>query len=502
MEPYNSRKLTLPGKPIWKVDQIAILEQQLTQSVPPILLMKKAAQAAFRFILNKWPKARHWLIICGPGNNGGDGYCIAAHARLAGYHVTVYSPATAKEKKIASPASDARQQWLDIGGEICADPYCWPTSVDLIVDGLLGTGCRCSPSQSLMQVIDKINQAQCPILSLDVPSGLVADTGTLSGNTVKATATLTFLAFKPGLLTGRARDFTGQLHIAHLGADALPLYHKTSTRCLDVQDLSFWLKPRAATAHKGEMGKLVIIGGNEGTAGAVRLSGESALRSGAGLVRVLTHPNNILPLITARPELMPAPLNDDNLGAGLAWGDFIVIGPGLGTDEIAKAAIKRVTKSKIPQLWDADALNFLAIEPNTSQNRILTPHPGEAARLLNCTVEEIEDDRLAAAQAICQRYGGVVVLKGAGTVIVNQQGETRIVATGNPGMATAGMGDVLCGVIAAMVGQKLSLFDAACAAVVAHGSAADYCVTESGMRGLLASDLFLPLRRIVNPKTI
>lgn len=499
MELYQSDKYALPGKPIWKVDEIYILEQQLTQSVPPILLMKKAAQAAFRFILNTWPKARHWLIICGPGNNGGDGYCIAAHARLAGYHVTVYSPTT--EKKIVAPARDARQQWLDIGGEICSDAYCWPTSVDLIIDGLLGTGCRCLPSPSLLQVIAKINQAGCPILSLDIPSGLVADTGTLSGNAVKATATLTFLAFKPGLLTGKAREFTGQLHIAHLGADALPFYHKTSARCLDIQDLSFWLKPRAATAHKGEMGKIVIIGGSEGTAGAVRLSGESALRSGAGLVRVLTHASNIPPLLTARPELMPAPLNDDNLDAGLACGDFIVIGPGLGRDGVAKNAIERVRKSEIPQLWDADALNFLAIMPNNSQNRILTPHPGEAARLLDCSIDEIEQDRLAAAHAICQRYGGVVVLKGAGTVIVNQQGETRIVANGNPGMATAGMGDVLCGVIAAMVGQKLSLFDATCAAVVAHGSAADLCAAESGMRGLLASDLFLPLRRIVNPKT-
>jgi ADP-dependent NAD(P)H-hydrate dehydratase / NAD(P)H-hydrate epimerase len=500
MEQYQSDKLSIPGKPIWRVDEISCLERQLTQSVPPILLMKKAAQAAFRFILNKWPKARHWLIICGPGNNGGDGYCIAAHARLAGYHVTVFSPAT--EKKIISPASDARQQWLDIGGEICSDADCWPASVDLIIDGLLGTGCRCLPSISLQQVITKINQAGTPILSLDIPSGLLADTGTLSGTAVRATATLTFLAFKPGLLTGKARDFTGQLHVASLGADTLPLYHKTATRCLDSQDLSFWVKPRAPTSHKGQMGKIVVIGGNTGTAGAVRLSGEAALRSGAGLVRVLTHSSNITPLLTARPELMPATLNNDNLEASLAWADFILIGPGLGNDDVAQNAIDKVKNSSIPQLWDADALNFLAITPNNSQNRILTPHPGEAARLLDCTVDEIEHDRLAAAQAICQHYGGIVVLKGAGTVIVNEQGDIRIVATGNPGMATAGMGDVLSGVIAAMVGQQLSLFDAACAAVVAHGAAADHCAAESGMRGLLASDLFLPLRRILNPKSI
>lgn len=213
----------------------------------------------------------------------------------------------------------------------------------------------------------------------------------------------------------------------------------------------------------------------------------------------MTHASNIPAILSARPELMVAEASDEKLQEALEWADMLVIGPGLGQSQRARQLLNQVKKSKKDTLWDADALNLLAIDPDTRQNRILTPHPGEAARLLGSTVSAVERDRLQAARELTRRYGGVVVLKGAGTLITSFKDEMTIADAGNPGMATGGMGDVLSGVIAALAGQKLSLYDAACAGVVAHGAAADAVASESGMRGMLASDLFIPLRRFVNP---
>ncbi|SQK76891.1 Nicotinamide nucleotide repair protein [Tatumella ptyseos] len=213
----------------------------------------------------------------------------------------------------------------------------------------------------------------------------------------------------------------------------------------------------------------------------------------------MTHASNIPAILSARPELMVAEASDEKLQEALEWADMLVIGPGLGQSQRARQLLNQVKKSKKDTLWDADALNLLAIDPDTRQNRILTPHPGEAARLLGSTVSAVERDRLQAARELTLRYGGVVVLKGAGTLITSFKDEMTIADAGNPGMATGGMGDVLSGVIAALAGQKLSLYDAACAGVVAHSAAADAVASESGMRGMLASDLFIPLRRFVNP---
>ncbi len=230
------------------------------------------------------------------------------------------------------------------------------------------------------------------------------------------------------------------------------------------------------------------------------MAGEAALRSGAGLVRVLTHGENIAPIITARPELMVHELTPQTLEESLEWADVVVIGPGLGQQAWGKQALQKVENFRKPMLWDADALNLLAINPDKRHNRILTPHPGEAARLLNCSVAEIESDRLLSAQRLVKRYGGVVVLKGAGTVVASEtQG---IIDAGNAGMASGGMGDVLSGIIGALLGQKLPLYDAACAGCVAHGAAADAVARQRGTRGMLATDLFCTLRRVVNPDVI
>ncbi len=483
---------------VWPVNAFPELERALCESgdITCWQLMQQAGMAAFTYLRQTWPAARHLRILCGAGNNGGDGYVLATLASMAGYTVSVMA---CDHKDLPPEAAQARDQWLACGGECQPADGEWIGQEDLIVDALLGIGLNRAPEDPYLSLIEKTRQRQVPILALDIPSGVMADSGAVPGAAIKATVTLSFIALKAGLLTGKARDYCGRVTLDPLGTlpdpvlTAAPIWRRTA------RDLSRWLQPRQGTSHKGNNGRLVFIGGAEGTGGAIRLAAEAALRSGAGLVRVLTHTSNIPAILSARPELMVAEASDEKLQEALEWADMLVIGPGLGQSQRARQILNQVKKSKKDTLWDADALNLLAIDPDTRQNRILTPHPGEAARLLGSTVSAVERDRLQAARELTRRYGGVVVLKGAGTLITSFKDEMTIADAGNPGMATGGMGDVLSGVIAALAGQKLSLYDAACAGVVAHSAAADAVASESGMRGMLASDLFIPLRRFVNP---
>lgn len=460
--------------------------------------MQRAGGAAFEHIHRRWPAARHWLILCGHGNNGGDGYIVARLAQAAGLTVTLL--ACEGNKALPEEAQAARDAWLAAGGLIHAADALWPAQVEVIVDALLGTGLNRPAQAPYDGLIVKANRHHAPVFAVDIPSGLQAATGSACGEVMQAAETLTFIALKPGLLTGKARDYVGKLHYHALGLAPWLATQLAPMARYDVQSLSRWLKPRRATSHKGDNGRLLIIGGDHGTAGAIRMAGEAALRAGAGLVRVLTHQTNIAPLLTARPELMVQDLNGQTLDDGLEWADVIVIGPGLGQGEWGKKALKKVENSQKPMLWDADALNLLAISPDKRQNRVITPHPGEAARLLNVKTAEIESDRLHAAQRLVKRYGGVVVLKGAGTIIASEQGDIAFADVGNAGMASGGMGDVLSGIIGALSGQKLSLYDAACAGCVVHGAAADARAARYGMRGMLATDLLSELYLFVNPE--
>lgn len=459
-------------------------------------LMLRAGEAAFDLGRNQYPNARHWLIVCGTGNNGGDGYVVARLCQAAGIEVTLL--AYENRKSLPEEAELARQAWLDAGGVIHSWQAPWPESIDLIIDGLLGIGLTTAPRHDVALLIERMNADPQPIIALDIPSGLLADTGAMPGAVIQADHCITFIALKPGLLTGKARDVVGQLHHAGLGLESWLQSYTAPIKRFDSQDLPEWLKPRRATSHKGDNGRLVIIGGESGTAGAIRLAGEAAVRSGAGLVRVLTQADNLVPILTARPELMVHELTPESLDEALEWAGIIAIGPGLGLQEWGKEALNRVKKSHKPMLWDADALNLLAISPEKRQNRIITPHPGEAARLLQCTVAQVEHDRLLAARQLVKQYGGVVVLKGAGTVVASEQ-HLAIIDVGNAGMGSGGMGDVLSGIIAALLAQKLTPFDAACAGCVAHGSAADVIAHQTGMRGMLASDLFSTLYPFINP---
>lgn len=493
----NSRSLPYS---VWPAQAVAQLEQQGADALGITLyeLMLRAGQAAYEHLTAHWPEASHWLILCGHGNNGGDGYVLARLGQAAGKTVTLL--ACESEKALPEEAQRARDAWLDAAGEIHAADAVWPEQIDVIVDALLGTGSHRAPEEPYATLIQQANAHAAPKLAIDMPSGLSARNGTAPGEVINASHTLSVVALKPGQITGKARDYIGELYYADLGLAAFLAGEGAPIARYDASALTRWLKPRKPTSHKGSHGRLLVVGGDAGTAGAVRMTAEAALRSGSGLVRVLTHKDNIIPILTARPEIMVDELTDERLTEALEWADVIAIGPGLGQRDWGKRALKRVASSEKPMLWDADALNLLAISAEKRQNRIITPHPGEAARLLNTETSEIESDRLHAAQTLAQRYGGVVVLKGAGTLIASEQGEMAFADVGNAGMASGGMGDLLSGIIASLVGQKLTLFDAACAGCVAHGAAADAVAAERGTRGMLATDLLDLLWQFVNPE--
>lgn len=486
---------------IWHADDLRHAEKEAADSLGITLyeLMQRAGEAAFNVARTAYPESSHWLILCGHGNNGGDGYVVARLAVAAGIHVTLL--ALESDKPLPEEASAAREAWLNAGGVIHATDVVWPEEIDVIIDGLLGTGLRSAPRDPVATLIARANAHSAPVVALDIPSGLMAQTGTTPGAVIQAAHTVAFIALKPGLLTGKARDVTGTLHHNALGLESWLAGQETHVSRVDASLLAQWLPPRRPTSHKGDHGRLVIIGGDHGTAGAIRMTGEAALRCGAGLVRVLTRIENSAPIITARPELMVHELTPQSLEESLEWADVVVIGPGLGQQAWGKQALQKVENFRKPMLWDADALNLLAINPDKRHNRILTPHPGEAARLLNCSVAEIESDRLLSARRLVKRYGGVAVLKGAGTVVASDEA-LGIVDAGNAGMASGGMGDVLSGIIGALLGQKLPLYDAACAGCVVHGVAADKLAARYGTRGMLATDLFCTLRRVVNPDVI
>ena len=460
-------------------------------------LMQRAAAAAFRHARSTFPHATRWLVLCGHGNNGGDGYEVARLAKGAGLDVTLL--AISSDKLLPDEAEQARKGWLDAGGTIGDITSAWPSGRELVVDALLGTGLKSAPREPMTRLIKAINHYDAPVLSLDIPSGLAAETGTAAGEGVHATLTVTFIALKPGLLTGQARDYVGELRCDTLGLESWLSGHLPLLQRLDAARLGQWLKPRRPCSHKGEHGHLLLVGGDTGFAGAIRMASEAALRAGAGMVRVLTHKENIAPLLTARPELMVQELNDDSLTEALEWASAVVIGPGLGQKAWGQSAFKRIAENQKPALWDADALNMLAKSPEKRQNRVLTPHPGEAARLLGCTVKEIESDRLLSLRRLTHRYGGVVVLKGAGTLIGTEEGQPALADVGNAGMASGGMGDILSGIIGGLLAQKLSFYDAACAGTVVHGAAADIIAQRQGTRGMLATDLLTWIAPTVNP---
>ena len=479
-----------------ELDRRAIEQQGIAGGV----LMARAGRSAWRLLQRHYPHAKRLVVLCGGGNNGGDGYVIARLAAEAGLRVDLcplQDPA-----QLSGDAAIAAGQALE-----CVDAVAFSSalaeSADVIVDALLGTGLDRSVTGELATWIHTVNQAPAPVLAVDVPSGLSAQTGQVMGAAIGADRTLTLIGLKQGLHTGDAANQVGVLEFDDLQVpdevyDNLPPSAWRLTQTPSISDLPI----RARTSHKGHFGHVLIMGGDLGMGGAVRLAGEAAARVGAGLVSVATQPAHIGAVLAARPELMAhgiqsASRSRAELDALIGRANVMALGPGLGQADWGMGLYQAALSAECPLVIDADGLNQLASQPEFRGDWVLTPHPGEAARLLSTDVAGIQADRFAAADAIAHRYGGVVVLKGSGTII--SDGESRYVASaGNPGMASGGMGDVLTGVIAGLRAQGLSALNAARVGVQAHSAAADRAAA-GGERGLLAGDVVAGLRSVINP---
>lgn len=461
------------------------------------MLMQRAGQVAWQHVLMHWPDAQRIVVVCGPGSNGGDGYVLARFAHRAGRPVEVVH---LREHVPANPvAQRACTDYVAAGGRVTLFDGALPAA-DLVVDALFGIGFSRAPEAGSHALIDAINAQAVPVFSLDVPSGVDADRGGVPGVAVVATRTLQFIARHVGLYTGDALEYTGVLSLDELDVPADAFEGVPSHASLLDQDaLARWLLPRRRNTHKGESGHVLCIGGDDGSGGAVALCAEAALRAGAGLVSVATRTLHVGAILARRPEAMVRGVeSSEDLAPMLARAGVIAIGPGLGQGDWARALLQQAWRSGRPLVVDADALNLLASTPQPLDDAVLTPHPGEAARLLDCTTAEIQADRFNAARAIAQRHACVVVLKGAGTIIAAPDGTLRVIDAGNPGMAVGGMGDVLTGVIAALRAQGLSAFDAASTGALLHALAGDAAAWD-GQRGLLPSDLMSHLRRLANP---
>ena len=462
-------------------------------------LMERAGSAALDALLQRWPAARDVTVLCGGGNNGGDGYVLARRALQRGLapRVLALTAPEALQGDAATACADYRQA----GGAIES----WAGEEALrgdgpLVDGLLGTGLDRTLEGRYAQAVAALNASERPVLALDIPTGLHADTGRVLGTAVRAAVTVCFIGLKLGLFTGRGRGCAGEILYADLGVPAdLDAGLEPAARRLEPADLRDWLGPRPRDAHKGHFGHVLLIGGDHGMGGAALLAGRAALRSGAGLVSVATRPAHAAAMFSAQPELMCRGVEQPrDLEPLLERASVIVAGPGLGRSRWGQSLLAAALDCGLPCVLDADALNLLSEHHRRVPRAVLTPHPGEAARLLDTTVPEIEADRPAALRALRSRWGGVVVLKGAGTLVAGGGSVPWLCAAGNPGMASGGMGDVLSGIIGGLAAQVHDLERAACAGVLVHGLAGDDAAA-GGERGLVAGDLLHYIRPWVNP---
>ncbi|MAW29049.1 MAG: bifunctional ADP-dependent NAD(P)H-hydrate dehydratase/NAD(P)H-hydrate epimerase [Gammaproteobacteria bacterium] len=476
--------------------------------VSGLRLMRRAAQACVQKIADLWPEVHNIAVFCGKGNNAGDGYLIAGILAERGYSVTAFE--VSPHDQLVGDAASAY--------EFCVQTDCLRTEgyglpkehqrFDLVVDALLGTGLNGDLRDDYQAAVDHINALSRPVIAVDLPTGLCADSGRQLGRAVQATATVTFIGHKRGLFTGDGPDCSGEIICDDLGVpgDVDQYLDDNITRDpgyrvsrLSLSLLMRMFPNRARNSHKYKFGHVLVIGGNKGMSGAVLMTAEAALRSGAGIVSVATHPSHASALVTRRPELMCRGIETDaDLEPMLDAASVVAIGPGLGKNEWAvqlhASALDHCRSTGKPMVIDADGLNLLALNERVEQSWILTPHPGEAERL---RPGSRQGDRFDSVRQIQEQFGGHVLLKGAGTTIFDDDG-LALCPYGNPGMSVAGMGDVLTGVIASMCAQGLGPATAIRLGVCLHARAGDVVADHEGPRGMFATDLLPVLRRLVN----
>jgi NAD(P)H-hydrate epimerase len=504
-------------------------------NMPSAQLMTRAAHAAITTLQDYWPSITTLHVFCGAGNNGGDGYTMAALAAKRGLQTIVWQVSPQKDNQ---PYQYAVQEGVVIKQFSLSDwqtellkPKTTPIAqVPVIVDALLGIGSQGALRESFALAVKAINEAPWPVFALDIPTGINADTGTYLclkepavKAAIKADATISFITRKLGNFVGEGRNHAGKMFFSDLDVvddNALNLNAidsaiedpiKPLAHIIDYNIFVNLLPPRAGDAHKGSFGHVLVIGGDQGLGGAPLMAAQMAARTGAGLVGVATAPVNTASIIARQPELMAVGVTSGQaLLPLLKKPSVFVIGPGLGqsawSEQLLYIVLKEINANK-KCVIDADALNLLAAKKLSLPRQliadkdaawVLTPHPGEAARLLDTSIEAVQADRLAAIYALQNKYGGTVVLKGAGTLVLTSNQQLFVCNAGNPGMATGGMGDVLSGLIGGLLAQGLTPANAACLGVVLHAMAGDLAVAESGMRGLLATDLIPYVRLLLD----
>lgn len=465
------------------------VEARHAEAQPP--LMERAGGAAAATALAMLPPAGQPLVLAGPGNNGGDAFVVARLLREAGRDPCVVFAGSAE--RLPADARRAHDAWLAAGGRtVDAIPA---QAFALAVDGLFGIGMTRALAGRHAELVAEVNALGVPVLALDVPSGLDADTGRVLGCAVKATRTVTFIALKPGLLTADGPDYCGQIAVHALDLDCAD----EDGRVLTPDDFRAQLAPRRRNSHKGSFGSAGIIGGAAGMAGAALLAGHAALKLGAG--RVYVGMLERLAVDAAQPELMLRAADEIP-----ALATALAVGPGLGQSPRAVSLLRRAIDAPLPLVIDADGLNLVAAHPvlqkrlaARSAASVLTPHPTEAARLLGTDIGTVQADRISAALELARRFDAEVVLKGCGSVLAGADGRWRINTTGNPGLASAGSGDVLTGCILALLAQGWPAPAALAAGVHLHGAAADLLVADGiGPVGMTANELVDAARRVLN----
>jgi NAD(P)H-hydrate epimerase len=480
---------------LYSAAQVRGLDASLIAAgTPGFELMQRAARATWRALVRQWPTAHELSVLAGHGNNAGDGYLVAVLAQRAGWTVRVL--AVGEPQRLQGDAALAHAEAVAEKVPVEA----WTAESELrgvVLDALLGTGLTGAVRAPYASAIAGINGCGLPVVAVDIPSGLCADTGRILGVAVRADLSVTFIGLKLGLFTGDAADVVGELVFNDLHADPQVLEGAPiSARRLTLGNLAR-LAPRAPSSHKGKLGHVLLIGGDRGFGGAILLSAQSALRSGAGMVSVATRSEHVPAALARIPEAMVLGTSSANQLMGLLQKvSVLVVGPGLGQASWGRSLLSAAANAPLPQVWDADALNLLAEQQvSLPKNCVMTPHPGEAARLLGISTAEVQADRPAAAHALSKKYTAVVILKGAGSLIASPDGRLALCHQGHPAMAAAGLGDVLAGLVGALLAQGMDAFDAACLAVWLHANAGAQ-EGKSG-RGLAASDLIPAIRQLL-----
>ncbi len=507
--------------PLYTAEQVRQLDHNAIHElgIDGFELMKRAARVTFQAIVRKWPDIKSggesMEVFCGAGNNGGDGYLIARLATEAGINVRVF--ALKVPEKLTGDARKAYEYckksgvliqnysdgYFDSYSDSHSDSHPMKITGALVVDAMLGTGLSGPVKSPYQELIRLINASDCQVCSVDIPSGLSADTGVPFGISVKADLTISFIGLKQGLLTGAGPEYSGELVFDDLDVPD-PLYDSVSPSChhLLPENLSDLMKPRSKLAHKGDNGHVLLLGGNYGMPGAIIMAAEAAIHCGAGRVTIATRSEHLAAIAVRCPEIMAIGVETQAEFREHCKGkSVVVVGPGLGRDQWARSLLRESFNANCPMVIDADALTLLSEHPQLHRHQkfpmILTPHPGEMARLLNITVEDIQQDRFTAVKSCAGKFNAIAVLKGAGTLI-HDGSDVSLCSAGNPGMAVAGMGDVLSGVLGAVLAQGLDAYAAARLAVWLHSSAADEVVSRQGEIGLRATELIPIIRQRLN----